>query len=304
MYTNLVLEGCATKSFAYIGALLILQQKGILENITRFVGTSSGAILSTMIVLGYNPTEILDFLFLTNSHKLLESSYFSGFMNFRKYLGYYSHEKYRNWLRSIFIHKNININITFKELYDKSNKILIIAGTCLNKQTTHYYHYISNPDMLVVKALEISSCIPLIFEPIKWKNDILVDGGLSESFPIYILDENNIIPNTREKLVNYDPNKYSHNYSTLGIKIMTEDNDSTLNVHSIRELLFSIISIIQTQLERDNIRASYWNQTIKIVVPKNFSWNYIHIPNEQRLELVEYGKKYATDFLTKFPSEI
>jgi predicted acylesterase/phospholipase RssA len=218
-------------------------------------------------------------------------------MNFRKYLGYYSHEKYRNWLRSIFIHKNIDINITFKQLYIKTNKILIIAGSCLNKQTTHYYHHISNPNMQVVKALEITSCIPLIFEPIKWKNDILVDGGLSESFPIYILDKDNHIPNTREKLVNYDPNKYSHNFSTLGIKIMTEDNNTILNVNTVKELLFSIISMLQTQLERDNIRASYWNQTIKIVIPKNFSWNYIHIANDQRLELVEYGKKYANEFL-------
>ena len=59
-YRNLVMEGGGIKGIAYGGALLELERKGILQNITRVAGTSAGAIQACLLSMGYTPKEIIE----------------------------------------------------------------------------------------------------------------------------------------------------------------------------------------------------------------------------------------------------
>src|SRR6266446_63927 len=57
-YKNLVLEGGGVRSIAYAGVIRVLEEKGIISNIERVGGTSSGAVVALMIGLGYNSSEM------------------------------------------------------------------------------------------------------------------------------------------------------------------------------------------------------------------------------------------------------
>ena len=52
-FRNLVFEGGGVKGLAYIGALEVLESKGIIQDIKRFGGTSAGAINAALLALGY-----------------------------------------------------------------------------------------------------------------------------------------------------------------------------------------------------------------------------------------------------------
>ena len=53
-------------------------------------------------------------------------------------------------------------DITFKRLYNSTKKICII-GSNVSKNREEYFSYETTPDMSVLKAIRISSSIPIIF---------------------------------------------------------------------------------------------------------------------------------------------
>ena len=56
-FRNLVFEGGGVKGIAYIGAMKVIEDKGILENVLRVGGTSAGAINATLVALGFTNDE-------------------------------------------------------------------------------------------------------------------------------------------------------------------------------------------------------------------------------------------------------
>ncbi len=56
-FKNLVFEGGGVKGIAYVGAMQVLEEKGILPDIQRVGGTSAGAINATLVALGFTNTE-------------------------------------------------------------------------------------------------------------------------------------------------------------------------------------------------------------------------------------------------------
>jgi NTE family protein len=57
-YRNLVMEGGGIRGIAYGGALLVLEQRGVLAGLTRVGGTSAGAIQAALLAVGYSAQEI------------------------------------------------------------------------------------------------------------------------------------------------------------------------------------------------------------------------------------------------------
>jgi NTE family protein len=56
-FRNLVFEGGGVKGIAYVGAMEVLQRKGVLSGIERVGGTSAGAINATLCALGFSNTQ-------------------------------------------------------------------------------------------------------------------------------------------------------------------------------------------------------------------------------------------------------
>ncbi len=56
---NLVLEGGGVKGFAYVGALEVLAENGILANVKRVAGSSAGGIVALLLAVGCEPPELM-----------------------------------------------------------------------------------------------------------------------------------------------------------------------------------------------------------------------------------------------------
>ena len=68
-FNSLVLSGGGSKGFAMLGALQYLYDKGYMENIKNFIGTSIGGIISYLLIIGMTPVEIIVYL---STHKITD----------------------------------------------------------------------------------------------------------------------------------------------------------------------------------------------------------------------------------------
>ena len=67
---NLVFEGAGIRGIAYSGAIKVLEEKNLLQNIERVGGTSAGAITALLLSLGYNADEITQLINSTSFKKV------------------------------------------------------------------------------------------------------------------------------------------------------------------------------------------------------------------------------------------
>src|SRR3989338_7583819 len=61
LYENLVFSGGGIKGLTHCGAVKYLDEIGVLPKIKKIAGTSAGAIIATLLAVGYTGQELLDF---------------------------------------------------------------------------------------------------------------------------------------------------------------------------------------------------------------------------------------------------
>ena len=144
-------------------------------------GTSSGAIIGTLLCVGYTPREILDVL-MDNLPSISTDSIDISRL-FKSY-GLYSNDRLINVISSMIERKTMGVLPTFVELYDLFKRDLIITGTNVSTQNVAYFDRFTSPHMSVMDALKISTCIPFVFPYVEHEGQVFVDGGLTDNLPI------------------------------------------------------------------------------------------------------------------------
>lgn len=160
---GIALSGGGARGFAHLGVLQALEEKGIKPDIIS--GVSAGAIIGAFICSGKTPLETM--LILRN-YKLTSLASFNFHTN-----GLLSLSKLRHLLEE---------NIP-EQTIEELKTPLYVAATNLQKGQIVYFH--AGP---LVKTIEASSSIPVIFAPIQLGNDLYVDGGLLDNIPIKPLE--------------------------------------------------------------------------------------------------------------------
>lgn len=180
-FKNIVLSGCGIRGFTYLGVFKALEELNLTQNIEKVYGTSAGAIMGSLFVIGYKSEELFDFLKKTEFKKLKNPK----LTNIIDKHGLDDGKNFLGILIELYKKKGFNKNLTFEELYKKTGKDLIITGTNLNKVSIEYFSRENTPNMKILNAVRISMSIPGYFTPISIKNETYVDGGLIDNFPIY-----------------------------------------------------------------------------------------------------------------------
>ena len=180
-----VISGGGIKGFCILGTIKKLIELNIISNPDIYCGTSVGACISILLLIGYLPDDIyevlkdIDFSMLIDYNEdLLDDSY----------IGIIKSDPIMSVISTMLKRKGIDSKITFRELFIKFKKKLIITGVCLNDLTINYFNYETYPDMNVLKAVRISMSIPFIFKPVKFNGKLWVDGGCLNNYPIDVFD--------------------------------------------------------------------------------------------------------------------
>lgn len=187
---NLAFKGGGVLGIAYAGALEILEEQKILQNIKQVAGTSAGSILATLVSLRYDAAEIKTLVNATNFKKFED-----GFDPLRiagKY-GLYKGDYFLAWIKGLIGKKSGNENLTFGEMAAKGYLDLKVFSTDLNQGALQEFSAEKTPNTIVGEAVRASMSIPLFFEAWQFPNGIpnnhlYADGGLIYNFPISVFD--------------------------------------------------------------------------------------------------------------------
>ncbi len=197
----LVLSGGGARGAAHIGVIRALEEQHV--PIDYVVGTSIGAIVGALYAIGYTPDEM---------EQLMDSPEFS------KWVAGVIDEKYRyyfwkddpnaSWVSLDFNPKKklttvlptslinpFEIDFEFMRLFDPASAA---AGYDFNNLMVPFRCVVADIDstqIMVMRngnlstAVRGSMSIPLIFNPLRYKDKLLFDGGMYNNFPANVAQD-------------------------------------------------------------------------------------------------------------------
>jgi predicted acylesterase/phospholipase RssA len=279
MFHNIAFSGGGSHTMAFLGSVKYLEETDQILQISNFIGASAGSFIALMLVLNIKYEGMLD---IYNEYILKNPFSFplKNIIRITKTFGLNDGKVIISIIESILEKYKVDKNITFLELTKKTGKNLIISVTNISQQKIEYLSIDTYPEMKITTAIRMTTAIPLLFEPVKYYEDLYVDSFVFNNFPIDFF-----------KTMPVD---------TLGITLKYAHMDNKCNT------LYKYISmILQTMFQ------SIYNRTIKekesiCVIPIrndlvnfNFTKMSFEITEEILNELVEAGYNELKIFFTK-----
>ncbi|MFN3851496.1 MAG: patatin-like phospholipase family protein [Spirosomataceae bacterium] len=163
MKIGLALSGGGAKGIAHLGVIKALSELGIKPD--AIAGTSAGSIVGSMTAAGYSPEFILDIILSTSILRNLKPA-FNRF-------GLFKIESAQAIFAKYMPHDS----------FEGLKLPLTITATDIEKGEVVYF---DNGEL--IKPILASCCLPGIFEPIRYQDRLLIDGGVLNNIPIEPLE--------------------------------------------------------------------------------------------------------------------
>lgn len=240
-YDTLVLSGNSTNAVVTLGALQYLYDNNIITNIKNYVGVSSGSILSTLLLIGYQPLELLTYLCIEKIFKKMIQFNISNMLLLRKPL--MNFDTIQNIIENLIVDK-IGFLPTMKSIEDFSNKKIIFTTYNLTDDKKEYITSQTHSNLSIVNAIRMSSTFPLIFEPFNYNNKLYLDGGVFNNFPIEYGE--NLSNSKCLGIITHNPQKmYSDDMSVIDyiLKLFQIFKDSVYHDKMSRTLKCDLIDL-------------------------------------------------------------
>lgn len=211
-YKNLVLRGGGILGIAYLGALRVLDEEGILPNIKRVSGASAGAITALATSICKTAAEIKELADTLDFKKVPdkrdgetdeeENKIFDDLACVKRLVneyGWYTSDYFYGWLKKTIEGKfnqpaipdelkNKDGYQTFMDFKKAGFRDLFISVTNISKHRNEIFSVETTPGMPVADAVRKSMSIPLYFEAINMDGDYYADGGTVNNYPMEVFD--------------------------------------------------------------------------------------------------------------------
>jgi NTE family protein len=190
---RLVFSGGGIRILAYLGALEVLEEKGMLNRLREICGVSAGALLSLMLALGYSLRVLRRFCFEYDFSNVRSIEPEIAIL-FMETFGVDDGQKLRGLICKILKHKGFGPEATFQDLAERGCLQLKLWASDIQTATLLEFSAKTTPTFSVVTALHASMAIPLYFHPVPHPTTghFLVDGGVFDNYPISNFTEEEI----------------------------------------------------------------------------------------------------------------
>jgi predicted acylesterase/phospholipase RssA len=185
MYTSLVVSGGGLKGFCSLGCLHYLQTKGMLKGLKIFSGTSIGSVVCGLVACRIAPSLIFSKLYNKELIDIDSVSIVDNISNFFDRYGFLDIVTILKHVRDILNESCIHgENITFQDVKNIFDNELYITAVNLSKRCLTTFSYQTHPTMPIIRAMELSCNIPLIFVRQVYEGDEYIDGSIGEHIPL------------------------------------------------------------------------------------------------------------------------
>lgn len=270
---TLCISGGGVKGIAYCGVFEKIQELEMLKrinmNVSRVCCVSAGCFFGLIYVLGYKFAEIKEEILNKSFIEFKDISLKNLFTGY----GLDSGKNVTTWLETLIIKKGFNKNITFKELQEQTGIDFQVIATNLDKFEYTAFDNKNTPDMKVTKAIRMSISIPFLFTAESYKDEVYVDGGIINSYPIqYVMEE-----------IDY----------VLGFRLLSFKNPEIRKIQDLESFVTNLITCLLSQREQSRLHESnekVKDHTIYIDIDGELS-NSVNfaIGHEEKLTLMRMG---------------
>ena len=241
MYETLCISGGGVNGFNILGSLKYLVDINILKlkKINIYIGTSVGSIFIVLLSIGYDINEIIKILYEFDFSNIDLNNEFNLDYLIENF-GISNGDKIMLIIQTLIYNKINKYDLTFKEHYELTNKKIKIITVNYSTKEEEVFSVDTYPDVSIILAIRISISIPLLFTPVKFNNNLYIDGGILNNFAFNHCDNNKSlgirvrfnVDNIELDLINYfygllsvilDKNtKYNNNENIIDINIKYE----------------------------------------------------------------------------------
>lgn len=184
MFTTLVLGASILNATVYIGAYRYLYERGHHKSIRNIHGTSSGAMVGFMLALGLTPDKMHSVLVEETAKLTVPRLNAARVMAVWRLQGFLSEDFRRRIMRAALKTAFPDLeDIDFQTLAKLTGRNLVVCGLNVSKGALVHFSMETHPSMSVLLAIDISSCIPLVFAPVYYDRDMYLDGGIMNVLP-------------------------------------------------------------------------------------------------------------------------
>lgn len=327
-FKNLVFQGGGVKTFAYHGALRVLEEYGILDQIERVAGTSAGALLATLLSFRLSVAETVDLLRTVDYAQLAQAGRdikwprqppkfieheldrvmtgLDAASRMVRRFGWFSHTYARYWLEDkIALFCQGNGQATFADFRRLGFRDVHIVATNLSTRSVEVFSAEDSPDVAVSDAVLLSGSIPLYFEAPRFdgktlgQGDYYADGGVLLNYPLEVFD----IPRYGEGNPRF---VHGINWETLGCRLYTPE-DCAQRGRPISSLISYATNLFETLAEAQIV--AYENDIVDQMRTININncgvsaTDFELQPDESNpayLQLVQAGETAAREYLERY----
>jgi predicted acylesterase/phospholipase RssA len=181
---HIVISGGGPTGLLSYGVARHLAQRGFWshDNIETIYGTSIGALIGAVLCLKHDWTTLDDYIIkrpwekvVVNSLELFELFSCKG-MAKPKLLD--------DMMQPLLESKDLTLGITMREFYEYSRISLNMFTVDLNTFKTVQLSHTTHPELPLMDAIKMSSCMPMLFQPIIRDGCCYIDGGIMVNYPL------------------------------------------------------------------------------------------------------------------------
>lgn len=173
------------KGLKVLGFLSPIEDAGLLEYVDTYCGVSVGAVISLLIVAGYEIREIVGEAATLDIFKDIENLTIQSMVENK---GFMSNEPFRKRLNHLILQKFGTIP-TLHNLYLLTGKSYIAVTLNATDEECVMMGPFSHPHISCVDATMFSMNIPFVFYQLIHQGKTYVDGALANPYPIDYFDD-------------------------------------------------------------------------------------------------------------------
>ena len=193
-----IFGGGGIRGLAYCGAFKAMQERNI--KLTGCAGSSIGAVFATLYSVGYAYQEIYEILGETGFEMFIDIN-----VDFKKEIAFSKGKIFLDWFREKIEKKVYGEGyrkgemppVTFRDV----ENTLIIYSVDLTNMRFHEFSNIKTPDFEIASAVRASVSMPGLFTPMEIDGNLIVDGDLLKSTPLWRVSET--IKNLDERILEF-----------------------------------------------------------------------------------------------------
>lgn len=221
------------------------------------------------------------------------------------------------------IKEKLKKDITFDELHDlrKNDKMfkgLYVTVVNLSTGRVETISHETHGDVIIADAVRASMSIPVVFKPwhlwkkvgdqrVKWSDDLYVDGGVGDNYPIHIFDERRYLnPEVKEEKISEADRRHCYNHETLGFRLVDSSlraeffEDALPEVHTVTTPMAFFKALLGTFFNNryESTHARSHNQTRTVYIDTcGVGMLDFDLTNDRKYELIDTGELAFYDYL-------